>query len=111
MPDWIKEWIPKDRLVANKFKLSRRYLRNAKKLQFMDGEKYQGTDDWTWFKYMVISKKYGKYWVRYTEGLYECNCPFFKHRGICSHIFAVAELTDTWPKMETIFPDKEEKKL
>lgn len=108
MPKWIVEWIEKDRLVRNKFKISRKYLRHSKRVQFLDGEQENGR--WVWFKYMVISKKYGKYWVRYTKGLYECNCPFFKHRGICSHIIAVAEITDTWPKKETIFPEKEQEK-
>lgn len=107
MPEWIIEWIKKDRLVANKYKISRKFLRHSKRIQYLDGEKFKQSDQWAWFKYMVISTKYGKYWVRYTEGLYECNCPFFKHRGICSHILAVAQLTNVWPKRETIFTQKE----
>ena len=107
IPDWIIEWIKKDRLVASKFRISRKYLRHSKRIQFLEGEKFKNSDEWVWFKYVVISKKYGKYWVRYTEGLYECNCPFFKHRGICSHILGVAQLIDVWPKKATIFPEKD----
>ncbi|MBD3190541.1 MAG: hypothetical protein GF308_07845 [Candidatus Heimdallarchaeota archaeon] len=106
MPDWIIEWIEKDRLVRNKYKISRKYLRRSKSMQFIEGEKKQDSEEWAWFKYMVISKKYGKYWVRYTDGLYECNCPFFSHRGICSHILGIAQLIDVWPKKETIFPSQ-----
>ncbi|NHK32637.1 MAG: SWIM zinc finger family protein [Asgard group archaeon] len=107
LPDWIVEWIQKDRLVASKYKISRKYLRHSKRIQFMEGEKKRDTDEWAWFKYMIISPKYGKYWVRYSDGLYECNCPFFKHRRICSHILGVAQLTNVWPNKESIFPPKE----
>jgi hypothetical protein len=107
MPEWIAKWIRKDRLVQNKYKISRKYLRHKKRIQFLNGEKKEDSEEWAWFKYVVISTKYGKYWVRYTEGLYECNCPFYKHRGICSHILGVAQLTDVWPEKETIFPPKE----
>ena len=108
IPDWIIEWIKKDRLVAGKYRISTKYLRHSKRIQFLEGEKIRDSDQWAWFKYVVISKKYGKYWVRYTDGLYECNCPFFKHRGICSHILGVAQLIDVWPKKETIFQEKDE---
>ena len=107
IPDWIIDWIQKDRLVAGKFRISRKYLRHSKRIQFLEGEKNKNTENWMWFKYVVISQKYGKYWVRYTEGTYECSCPFFKHRKICSHILGVAQLTDVWPLKETIFPPKE----
>lgn len=103
MPKWIAEWIQKDRLVWNKYKLSRKYLRRSKSVKFIEGEKYQGKDKWAWFKYSVNSKKYGRYWVKYNQGRYDCNCSFFKHRGICSHILAVAQETDVWPQKETIF--------
>jgi hypothetical protein len=107
IPQWIAEWIEKDRLVANKYRISRKYLRHSKRIKFLEGEKKEGTEKWVWFKYMVISKKYGKYWVKYHEGYYECNCPFFKHRRICSHILGVAQVTDVWPKKETIFPNRQ----
>ena len=107
MPDWIIEWIQKDRLVANKYRISQKYLRHTKRIQFLEGEKKENLDGWKWFKYMLISKKYGKYWVKYSDGRYECNCPFFKHRLICSHILGVAQLIDIWPDKETIFPSKQ----
>lgn len=106
IPDWIIDWIQKDRLVAGKYKISRKYLRHSKRIQFMEGERNKNTGNWAWFKYVVISQKYGKYWVRYTDGVYECSCPFFKHRKICSHILGVAQLTDVWPNKESIFPSK-----
>lgn len=106
IPDWIIDWIQKDRLVAGKYKISRKYLRQSKRIQFMEGERNKNTGNWAWFKYVVISQKYGKYWVRYTDGVYECSCPFFKHRKICSHILGVAQLTDVWPTKESIFPSK-----
>ncbi|MHA1127285.1 MAG: SWIM zinc finger family protein [Candidatus Heimdallarchaeota archaeon] len=109
IPEWIAEWIRKDRLVQNKYKISRKYLRHKKLIQFLEGGKKEDSEEWAWFKYVVISTKYGKYWVRYADGLYECNCPFFKHRGICSHILGVAQLTEVWPDKETIFPSKETK--
>lgn len=107
IPDWIIEWIKKDRLVASKYKISRKYLRHSKRIQFLEGEKKDNSDEWIRFKYMIISPKYGKYWVRYTDGLYECNCPFYKHRKICSHILGVAQLTDVWPNKGTIFQNKD----
>jgi hypothetical protein len=109
MPEWIKEWILKDRLVRNKFRISREYLRHPKSIQFVDGEKDKDTGEWVWFRYMVNSKKYGKYWVKYERERYKCNCPFFKHRLICSHILAVCQKTNIWPKKETIFPSKSQK--
>jgi hypothetical protein len=109
MPEWIKEWILKDRLVGNKFRISREYLRRPKSIQFVDGEKSESTGKWVWFRHMVNSKKYGKYWVKYERGRYECNCPFFKHRLICSHILAVCQKTNIWPKKETILPSKSQK--
>jgi hypothetical protein len=105
MPDWIKEWIKKDRLVRNKYRISRKYLRRSRSMQLVEGEKKKDSDEWIWFKYMVNSKKYGRYWVKYNQGEYNCNCPFFKHRLICSHILGVAQLLDVWPKKETIFDD------
>ena len=104
LPDWIIEWIKKDRLVASKYRISRKYLRHSKRIQFLEGEKDKNTDNWAWFKYVVISQKYGKYWVRFTDGVYECSCPFFKHRKICSHILGVAQLIDVWPRKDSIFP-------
>ena len=105
IPDWIKEWIQKDRLVRNKFKLSHKYVSHPKRIQYMKGEK-DDQNNWISFKYMIISTKYGKYLVRYTNGLYECSCPFFKHRGICSHIFGVCQVTNVWPDKELLFPSK-----
>ncbi|NHJ48372.1 MAG: SWIM zinc finger family protein [Asgard group archaeon] len=107
IPEWIINWIQKDRLVASKYKISRKYLRHSKRIQFLKGEKKQDSNEWAWFRYMIISPKYGKYWVKYADSAYECNCPFFKHRRICSHILGVAQLTDVWPEENTIFPEKE----
>jgi hypothetical protein len=59
MPEWIKEWIVKDRLVRNKFRISREYLRHSKSIKFVDGEKDEGTGVWIWFRYMVNSKSMG----------------------------------------------------
>ena len=108
IPNWVIDWINKDRLVRNKFKISKKYLRHSKRIQFLEGQKEKNSEKWIWFKYMVISKKYGKYWVNFKEGLYTCNCPFFKHRGICSHIFGVAQINGVWPNKETIFPNNKQ---
>lgn len=105
IPQWIKDWIRKDRLVGNKYKISHKYVRSSKRIQFLEGEKDE-EERWISFKYMVSSTKYGKYWVRYNKGLYECSCPFFKHRGICSHIFGVCQITNVWPEKELLFPTK-----
>ena len=107
IPDWIVEWIKKDRLVQNKFKISHKYVRSSKRIQLMNESKNE-LEEVISFKYMVSSTKYGKYWVRYNEGLYECSCPFFKHRGICSHIFGVCQITNIWPRKEMLFPAKKE---
>lgn len=102
IPDWITEWISKDRLVASKFRISQKYLRRSKRIQLSSGEKnLDGT--WREFHYIIYSAKYGKYNVRYENGGYHCNCPFFKHRRICSHILGVAQLTNTWPEKNSIF--------
>ena len=106
LPDWIIEWIQKDRLVRNKYKISHKYVSHPKRIQKMD-EIRDEQGNIISFKYMIISTKYGKYWVRYNEGLYECSCPFFKHRGICSHIFGVCQITKVWPKKDLLFPKKE----
>lgn len=108
IPQWIKEWITKDRLVGNKFKISHKYVRSSRRIQFREGEKDE-EENWISFKYMVSSTKYGKYWVKYNKGLYECSCPFFKHRGICSHIFGVCQITNVWPEKELLFPTKNKK--
>ena len=105
IPDWIIEWVQKDRLVRNKYKISHKYVRSSKRIKFMEGKKDEA-GKWISFKYMVTSTKYGKYWVRYNEGLYECSCPFYRHRGICSHIFGVSQTTKVWPKKSTLFPSK-----
>ena len=104
IPEWIREWIMKDRLVYNKYRLSLEYLRRTKRVQFVKGVKDPETDKWISFVYVVNSKKYGKYRVKYNNGVYECNCPFFKHRRICSHILAVCQKTGIWPDKKTIFP-------
>jgi hypothetical protein len=109
IPEWINDWILKDRLVRNKIRISREYLRHQKSIQFVAGEKDKDTGEWTWFRYMVNSKKYGKYWVKYERERYKCNCPFFKHRLICSHILAVCQKTNIWPKKEILFPSKSQK--
>lgn len=106
MPEWIKEWIQKDRLVRNKYKISHKYLRHKKRIQKINETKDKSGNVIS-FKYMVLSSKYSKYWVRYNKGLYDCNCPFFSHRGICSHILGVCQLIDIWPEKELLFPSKE----
>ena len=103
MPDWIQDWISKDRLVANKYRISKKYLRQSKRIQFMSGqENAEGILES--FHYVVQSQKYGKYNVTYDRGYYHCNCPFFKHRKICSHILGVCQRTEIWPIKESIFP-------
>jgi len=42
MPEWIKKWILKDRLVGNKFRISREYFRHPKSIQFVNGKKNEG---------------------------------------------------------------------
>ncbi|MFX0096071.1 MAG: SWIM zinc finger family protein [Candidatus Hodarchaeota archaeon] len=102
IPDWIREWITKDRLVRNKFKISKTYLRHSKRIQFVTGEK-DANDIWISFQYQIYSPKYGRYRVKYDRGTFSCNCPFFKHRLICSHILGVCQKTDIWPLKESIF--------
>ena len=102
IPEWIVEWIQKDRLVRNKFKISKSYLRQSKRIHFVEGE--QNIDNsWKSFYYRINSPKYGSYNVTYENGIYHCNCPFFKHRLICSHILGVCQYTGVWPDKETIF--------
>ncbi len=103
IPKWIAEWIEKDRLVRNKYKISHKYVRSSKKIQ-KTHEEIDDKGNIISFTYMVLSSKYGKYWVKYNEGLYSCNCPFFKQRGICSHIFGVCQKNNIWPKKEKLFP-------
>jgi hypothetical protein len=102
IPDWIAEWISKDRLVGNKYRISKRYLRQSKRIEFMSGKK-DSSDKWESFHYVVHSPKYGRYSIRYDRGHYHCNCPFFKYRRICSHILGVCQLTGVWPSKESIF--------
>ena len=105
VPQWIIEWINKDRLVRNKYRISKRYTRQSKRIQFVEGEKNRD-ETWNYFYFVVYSPKYGKYNVTYNKGEYHCNCPFFKHRKICSHILGVCQKLDIWPEKETIFPAK-----
>ena len=102
IPDWVLEWIRKDRLVRNKFKISKIYLRHSKRIQLVKENK---TPEGTWesFQYTVHSDKYGRYRVTYFQGQYHCNCPFFKHRLICSHILGVCQKTGIWPDQKSIF--------
>lgn len=106
IPVWIQDWIEKDRLVANKFRISKTYLRQSKRIQFQSGNEENGK--WLQFHYVVHSPKYGRYNVTYVNGFYHCNCPFFKHRRICSHILAVSQKTGVWPTKESIFPAEPE---
>ncbi len=103
MPDWIQDWISKDRLVANKYRISKKYLRQSKRIQFMSGQE-NAEEILESFHYVVQSQKYGKYNVTYDRGYYHCNCPFYKHRKICSHVLGVCQRTDIWPSKESIFP-------
>ncbi|MHA1449874.1 MAG: SWIM zinc finger family protein [Candidatus Hodarchaeales archaeon] len=105
VPGWILDWIAKDRLVRNKFKISKKYLRHSKRIHFVKGEK-NDNGEWESFHYKVYSDKYGHYNVKYSKGNYHCNCPFFKHRLICSHILGVCQRTGVWPPEKSIFPDK-----
>lgn len=102
IPAWIADWIAKDRLVANKLRISKRYLRQSKRIEFVSGQKDE-SGKWMDFHYVVHSPKYGRYNVRYDNGYYHCNCPFFKHRHICSHILGVCQTTEVWPTKESIF--------
>jgi hypothetical protein len=102
IPEWIREWISKDRLVANKFRISKQYLRHSKRIQFQQGKKDEA-GRWLSFHFIVLSPKYGKYNVVYESGEFRCNCPFFKYRKICSHILGVCQLTEVWPSKESIF--------
>ncbi|NHJ13097.1 MAG: hypothetical protein EAX95_05435 [Candidatus Thorarchaeota archaeon] len=107
IPDWIAEWIKKDRLVHNKFRISKNYLRHSKRIQLVSEEKGQDGEIVT-FHYIVHSPKYGRYNVRYERGTYHCNCPFFKHRLICSHILGVCQLTGVWLEKDSLFPNHEQ---
>lgn len=105
MPEWLQNWIQKDRLVRNKFKISREYLRHSKRIQFVSGDK-NGDGKWVAFHYVVHSPKYGRYHVRYDNGTYHCNCPFFKRRLICSHILGVCQRIKIYPQKESLFSNK-----
>ena len=102
IPDWIKEWISKDRLMANKYRISKKYLRQSKRIQCVSEER-NSEGNIESFHFVVYSQKYGKYNVTYSNGEYHCNCPFFKHRKICSHILGVCQRTDMWPRKDSIF--------
>lgn len=95
MPKWIEDLIRGDRRLNVKYLMSKEYCRRSSSIQFIDGEK--SGDRWVKFKYAVNSKKYGRYWVKYEDGRYECNCPFFKGNPLCSHILGVCQKTDIWP--------------
>lgn len=104
IPDWITEWIKKDSLVQNKFRISKNYLHHSRRIHLVSEERaLDGT--LKTFHYIVQSPKYGRYNVRYDSESYHCNCPFFKHRLICSHILGVCQLTGVWPKKDSVFPD------
>ena len=102
MPEWMADWISKDRLVASKYRISRKYLRQSKRIQCVSCERDADGAPVS-FHYVVQSQKYGRYNVTYNHGVYHCNCPFFKHRKICSHILGVCQRTGIWPEKETIF--------
>ncbi len=104
MPEWLAEWISKDRLVGSKFRISKRYLRQSKRIQQISVEE---SEDGSLIAshYVVHSPKYGRYNVRFDNGVYICNCPFFKHRRICSHILGVSQKTGVWPTKESIFDE------
>lgn len=102
IPDWIEEWVSKDRLVASKFRISKKYLRQSKRIQCVSETK-DSEGEVESFHFVVHSQKYGRYNVTYDRGYFHCNCPFFKHRKICSHIFGVCQRTGIWPSRESIF--------
>ncbi|MFX1284242.1 MAG: hypothetical protein ACFFB5_11335 [Promethearchaeota archaeon] len=105
IPKWVTEWINKDRLVRNKYKLSRKYIQHSKRIQFVEGKKREN-GEWISFHFVVNSPKFGKYNVTFNDGEYHCNCPFFKHRLICSHIFGICQKTALWPKKTTVFSNE-----
>jgi hypothetical protein len=106
MPAWIEDWISKDRLVASKYRISKKYLRQSKRIQLVSEEK-DSEGQVESFHYVVHSQKYGRYNVTYDRGYFHCNCPFFKHRKICSHILGVCQRSGIWPESRSIFsPDK-----
>ena len=105
MPEWLSTWISKDRLVRNKYKISQNYLKHSKRIKFIEGEK-DSSGKWKKFHYIVYSPKYGHYHVRYEKEVYHCNCPFFKHRLICSHILGVCQKINVWPLKESILSNE-----
>jgi len=107
IPEWIENMIIKDRRLSIKYTMSREYLRQSKSIQFIDGERSE-KGGWKRFRYVVNSKKYGRYWVKYENGRYECNCPFFKGNPICSHILGICQKTGIWPEKEKQLKDRRE---
>ena len=101
IPDWLLLWIQKDKQVYRKYKLSQEYIRRKNKIQLIKSSKDEYNNIET-FTYMV-NTRWGKYWVKYDKGNYECNCPFFKKRHICSHILGVSRYLKICPKKEFIF--------
>ncbi|MGY5876222.1 MAG: hypothetical protein RTU30_10795, partial [Candidatus Thorarchaeota archaeon] len=79
----------------------RSYVRRSKRIQFVKGEQDE-SGEWKSFHYVVHSSKYGRYNITLEDGVYHCNCPFFKHRRICSHIFGVCQIVGQWPSRESV---------
>ena len=70
IPEWILEWISKDRLVAGKFRISRSYLKRKKRIQLMSQET-NDEGEVIRFHYVIHSPKYGRYNVTFEDGYYK----------------------------------------
>jgi hypothetical protein len=57
VPDWITDWIQKDRLVRNKFRISQSYLRHSKRIQLARSER-DAESGLERFHYIVHSPRY-----------------------------------------------------
>ncbi|MGY5851986.1 MAG: SWIM zinc finger family protein [Candidatus Thorarchaeota archaeon] len=100
IPIWIENLLQSDVLIRYKFKMSQDFLRHSRSMQFREGEKTE-KGNWRWLYYAVFDCNV-RYDVRFEKKLYRCTCDFFKHKGICSHIFAVCQETRAWPVSRSI---------
>lgn len=102
IPDWVKNWIDKDRLVRSKFITSQEYLKKKRKIKEIELNIDEESGLWITAYFMV-----NRFHIHYDNGIFKCSCSFFKKRLICSHILGICQLTGVWPEKETIFKNNE----
>lgn len=50
-------------------------------------------------KVRVIGDNNGSHTVRYQSGTWECDCTFFRTRGVCSHTMAIERILSNMVKI------------